>query len=118
VATVILSFKAMFAGKIAADPAGPIAIMAMTAETAKLGWASVLTLCGLISANLAVINLITIPPFDGGQILILAVEGLLRRRLDERLEFAVRVQGLVLVLALFLYLTLKDVSNLVRFGTY
>lgn len=118
VATVILSFKAMFAGKIAADPAGPIAIMAMTAETAKLGWASVLTLCGLISANLAVINLITIPPFDGGQILILAVEGLLRRRLNERLEFAVRVQGLILVLALFLYLTLKDVSNLVRFGTY
>ncbi len=118
VATVVLSIKAMIMGKIAAEPTGPIGIMAMTAETAKLGWASVLGLCGLVSANLAVINLVPIPPFDGAHIVLLGLEAVLRRRVDHRLEMIARVAGLVIVINLFLILAFKDISNLIRYGTY
>lgn len=118
VATVVLSIKAMIAGKIAAEPAGPVGIMAMTADAAKLGWASVLALCGLISANLAVINMIPIPPFDGFHVTLLGIEAAIRRRVNERLEMAVRLAGFALIIALFLALTSKDIANLIRFGTY
>lgn len=118
VATVVLSIKAMIVGKIAAEPAGPVGIMAMTADAAKLGWASVLALCGLISANLAVINMIPIPPFDGFHVTLLGIEAVIRRRVNERLEMAVRLAGFALIIALFLALTSKDIANLIRFGTY
>lgn len=118
VATVVISLQAMATKKIAAEPTGPIGIMAMTAETAKLGWASVLALCGLISANLAVINMFPIPPFDGFHVLLLGIEGLIRRRVDHRLEMMVRVAGFILIINLFIFLAFRDILNLVRYGTY
>lgn len=121
VATVFIAFKAMILGKIAAEPAGPIGIMAMTAERAKLGWAAVLSLCGLISANLAVINMLPMPPFDGGHILLICVEWILSRfgrRLDQRLETVVRLAGLIIIVNVFVLLTYKDIANLVKYGTY
>jgi len=118
VAMVILSLKAMIVGQIAAEPTGPIGIMAMTAETAKLGWAAVLTWCGFISANLAVINMLPIPPFDGGQSVLIIIEAALRRRINEALEMAVRLAGLALILVLFAWLAYGDILNLVKFRTY
>lgn len=118
VATVVLTIKAMILGKIAAEPTGPIGIMAMTAETAKLGWASVLALCGLISANLAVINMVPIPPLDGFHLALLGVERVMRRRVDQRTEMMVRFAGLFIILGLFLFLSSKDIMNLIRYGTY
>jgi len=121
VVMVFETFRLMILGRIAAEPTGPIGIMAMTAETAKLGWASVLGLCALISANLAVINLLPIPPFDGGQILLMGVEaiyGIFGRPLNRRLEMFVRVAGLVIVLNLFLLMAYKDIANLIKYGTY
>jgi regulator of sigma E protease len=118
VAMVVVSFKAMILGKIGAEPTGPIGIMAMSAETAKLGWASVLALCALISANLAVVNMFPIPPFDGFHVALLGIEAALRRRVDHRLEMIVRIAGVVIILNLFLLLAYKDIMNLVKYHTY
>lgn len=118
VLTVVMTLKAMLAQKVAAEPTGPIGIMAMTAETAKLGWGAVLGLCGMISANLAVINLMPFPPFDGFHVVLLSIEGVIRRRVDARLEVLVRVAGMVVILTLFVGLAFKDIVNLVSYGTY
>ncbi len=109
--------RLLIARKVKVAVAGPIRIMAMSADTAmKLGWGEVLRLCALISANLALVNQLPIPPFDGFRVALLAVEAAMRRRVDRRLEMIVQIAGVVLVLNLFLYLAYHDIMNLVRYG--
>ncbi len=117
VVMVVQSIRGMLIGKIAAEPAGPIGIMAMTAERAQAGWAAVLSLGGLISANLAVINLLPFPPFDGFHIVLIGYEGIIRRRIRARPETIIRLAGIFLIMLLFVWLIAKDVSNLIEYGT-
>ncbi len=117
VVMVVESVQGMIARKITAEPTGPIGIMAMTAQQAQAGWAAVLSLGGIISANLAVINLIPIPPFDGFHIILIGYEGIIRRRIRPKPEMAIRLAGIFLVLMLFAWLMTKDVINLWLYGT-
>ena len=55
----------------------------------------------LISLQLGILNLMPIPVLDGGHILILACEGLLRRDLSEKLKERVMTVGFVFLLAFF-----------------
>ncbi len=114
---VIESVQAMIARKITAEPVGPIGITAMIAEQAQAGWATVLSWGGIISANLAVINLLPIPPFDGFHIVLIGYEGIIRRRIRPKPEMAIRLAGIFLVLVLFAWLMTKDVINLWLYGT-
>ncbi len=113
---VVQSIAAWITGKLAASPAGPVGIIAMTAEQAKWGWAPVLELGGLISANLAVLNLFPMPPLDGFWLVLLAFEGITRRTVNERVEMAIRAVGIFLILALFIGLVAKDAYNLTMYG--
>ncbi len=70
-----------------------------------------LYLLALISACIAVVNFMPIPPFDGGLIVILAIEKIKGSALSERIQGIIAYAGVALVLALFLYLTINDVLN-------
>ena len=109
--------KGMITRKITAEPVGPIGITVMIAQQAQAGWATVLPWGGIISANLAVINLIPIPPFDGFHIVLIGYEGIIRRRIRPKPEMAIRLAGIFLVLVLFAWLMTKDVVNLWLYGT-
>ncbi len=116
-ATVIVSVQAMLRHEVEAELAGPVAIMAISAERARIGWDAVLSWGGIISSILAVMNLFPFPPFDGFRIVLLGFEAIIRRRVSPRLELAVSILGFAFVMLLFVALTYKDVSNLVRYGT-
>lgn len=107
----------MIRGQLAPEAAGPVGIAAMTAESARIGWTAVASLGGIISANLAVINLFPIPPFDGFRIILLGVEGVIRRRVNHKIEMAVTIFGVALLLGLFLVITFRDIFHLVLFQT-
>jgi regulator of sigma E protease len=117
VATVVGALHAMATRQISPDVGGPISIMAMTAEQARIGWDAVLGLGGLISANLAVVNLFPFPPFDGFYLLMTGWEGITRRRINERWRHAFLAAGFILIICLFLVFTYRDVFNLVRYRT-
>ena len=107
----------MIRGQLAPEASGPVGIAAMTADRARIGWTAVASLGGIISANLAVINLFPIPPFDGFRIVLLGVEGVIRRRVNQKIETAVTIIGVALLLGLFLIITFRDILNLVFFQT-
>ncbi len=96
---------------------GPVAIMAMSAEQAKIGWDAVLRWVGIISANLAVINMLPFPPFDGFRVALLGVEGVMRRRIDANKDLAFTLAGFIVIVIFLLILTSRDVLNLIRYGT-
>ncbi|MFB3915720.1 MAG: RIP metalloprotease RseP [Terriglobales bacterium] len=66
---------------------GPIGIAAATGEAARQpGWTPLLALTAMISLNLGIFNLFPIPILDGGVILLLFVEGLMRRDINQALK--------------------------------
>jgi len=117
VASVVYVLHAMIQKQVAPELSGIVGIVVMTSERAKIGWDAVLSWTGLISCMLAVLNLLPIPPFDGFRIVLLGLEGVLRRRVDPRLETIVSIAGFIFVIFLFVVLLLKDLLNVLLYGT-
>ncbi len=91
---------------------GPVGIIDQAGQAVQEGTYAVINLMAIISLNLGILNLLPIPILDGGNILLLAMEGIRRR--DFSLSFKERfVQvGLVFLLVLFAYVMYNDVVRL------
>lgn len=102
-------FLALFTSKkVDANLAGPVGIAVMTGDAAALGLGSVLQFMAVLSANLAVVNLLPFPALDGGRILFLIIEAIRRKPADEKVEAMVHNTGFLVLLLLILLVTLKD----------
>ncbi|MGE5297504.1 MAG: site-2 protease family protein [Solirubrobacterales bacterium] len=64
---------------------------------------------GLISATIAVVNFLPLPPFDGGLIVLMLIEKIKGSALTERTQGIVAYAGWVLVLVLLVYVTFNDI---------
>src|SRR5271163_2099820 len=72
----------LFSGKVSINQLqGPVGISHLAKQAVERGSAAVISLMALISVNLGILNLLPIPILDGGNILLLAVEGVMRRDL-------------------------------------
>ena len=69
---------------------------------------------GLISAMIAVINFLPMPPFDGGLIVLLLVEKIKGSALSSRTQEIIAYTGWVLIGALLLYVTFNDIAKIVK----
>lgn len=77
---------------------GPIKIAKMSGQAAKLGFEWLVQLVALLSVGIGILNLLPIPPLDGGHLLFYAIEAVFRRPVSERMmEMGYRA-GLFLVL--------------------
>jgi regulator of sigma E protease len=85
----------------------------MAGQAAQLGLASFLSLMALISVNLAVLNLLPIPVLDGGQVVFLLGEAVLRRPLSMKLRERLTMVGLVLLLMLTVLAFSNDIRRLI-----
>lgn len=88
---------------------GPVAIFAVTSEISTYGLSYFFNLVALLSVNLAVINLLPIPIMDGGRVVITLIEMIIRRPIPEKLENAVMLASVILMLAFFLFVTYNDI---------
>jgi regulator of sigma E protease len=79
---------------------GPIEIARVSREAVRAG-ESFLTFLALISLQLGILNLLPVPVLDGGHILILGIEGVLRRDLSDKVKERVMQVGFVFLLAFF-----------------
>ncbi len=91
---------------------GPVGIINVAIETAKLGVAHFLQLLALISLNLAVFNVIPIPALDGGRLLFLFIEKIKGNPLNSKTEMITNGLGFAFLLFLILAITVKDVLTL------
>ncbi len=96
-----------------ADVAGPIGIANIGANAVSDGFAAAITLTALISINLAIINLIPIPGLDGGRLLIIGVEGIIRRPISQRFIFPLTIAGFALLILLMIVVSYHDIARLI-----
>jgi len=99
-------------GKIPQDISGPVGIAVLTNQAATLGFIYLLQLVAIISLNLAVLNLIPFPALDGGRLLFLGIEKIKGSKVNPMVENAIHSIGLILLLALIILITYKDILKL------
>ncbi|MDO8594858.1 MAG: site-2 protease family protein [bacterium] len=91
---------------------GPVGIAGLVGEARVLGFVYLLSFTAFISINLAVINLLPIPALDGGRLLFLAIEGIIRRPIPVKFTRTVNTIGFVLLIAFMLFITYRDIVKL------
>jgi regulator of sigma E protease len=90
---------------------GPIAIVSMANEAAEEGLSSFLVLMGIISVNLALMNLLPIPVLDGGNIAQALIEAVTRRPLSARTRTVAQAVGLALLVTLMIVVFGNDIAR-------
>lgn len=119
--TVLLGFYDIFAnlfkGVAPKEFAGPVGIFAITTQVAKDGVLSVINLIGILSINLAILNILPFPALDGGRLLFIGIESVIGRKVLPKLERTINSIGMIILLALLLLVSIKDVINLIQAGS-
>jgi regulator of sigma E protease len=96
---------------------GPIGIARVTGMAAEQpGWQPIIGLMTIISLNLGIFNLLPIPILDGGVILLLMIEGLIRRDLNQRFKERIYQAAFVGLLIFFAFVMFNDISKLSLFS--
>jgi regulator of sigma E protease len=91
---------------------GPLMLIAQVSECAKGGYKVCLFMLAFISLNLAVFNMLPLPIFDGGQALFFTIEALIGKPLSDDVRHKIHLATWILVMALTVYLTYKDILKL------
>ncbi len=91
---------------------GPVFISKIAGQEASRGFSSLLFFTALLSVNLALLNLLPIPALDGGHLLFLVIEGVIRRPISIKARAIVTQIGFGLLLLLIVFVTYNDVMRL------
>ncbi len=95
---------------------GPVGVTSVMAQTAAVDIRTFGWILAFISVNLGVMNLLPIPGLDGGRLLFLAIETVLRRPLPKKFEIVANTAGLLAMFALIFYVTGNDILRLIQGG--
>lgn len=92
---------------------GPIGIAEETGRVLGAPLVSQLIFVGILSVNLAVLNVLPFPPLDGGRIMVVLIEAVRRRRLPAEREALIYLTGFMVLIALVILISIRDISRLI-----
>lgn len=119
--TTFKSLKMLVSGRLTKDDvAGPVGVAGVISdtieETKQYGFLTVLVnminIALLLSVNLSVMNLLPIPALDGGRLLFLLIEAIIRKPVPKKAEAIVHMIGFILLMILMVLVFFNDVSRL------
>lgn len=104
----------VFSGQIAFGKAfgGPIKIAEFATQSANSGLASFLLFLGLLSLSLAILNIMPFPVLDGGHLVIIIIEAVMKREIPVKVKYAIQQTGFVLLLLLMAFIIYNDLISL------
>jgi len=105
----------LFTGKAGiGQMSGPVGIVKGVAQAAEEGGASYIKWLAMISALLGLFNLLPLPALDGGRMVFMLIETVLRRPVNRHVEEMIHGYGMLALLGLILYVTLANDFKLSR----
>lgn len=109
---ILASLGALITGKVGLETAGgTITTIGMMAKVSALGFDSFLYVVAIISANLAVMNLLPFPALDGSRMLFTLIEMIFRKPIPRKIEAVIHTVGLILLVVFAVFL---DIFHLVK----
>jgi regulator of sigma E protease len=106
-------FTVIFSREVKNAVGGPISIVMETSNSVKRGASGLLQLMAVLSMSLGVVNLLPIPVVDGGQMVLLMVEGIRRRRLSPQTLELAQMIGLSIIALIFVLVMYLDLNRLI-----
>jgi len=101
--------------KVAGEVAGPVGIFNLTGQAVRLGLAYLIQLAAILSINLGLINILPLPALDGGRGIVIAAEGVFRKKvIREELENLIHTIGFVILILLISAITIKEIVGLIK----
>ncbi|MBN1638587.1 MAG: RIP metalloprotease RseP, partial [Ignavibacteriales bacterium] len=114
--TIVLykALTSVFSGDLAFNQVfgGPLKIAEKASESAEAGLLSFLAFIALLSFMLAIINILPFPALDGGHLLIIGIEGVIRRELPIKVKIAIQNIGFFILLALMAFIIYNDIISI------
>ena len=113
---IVLGGLGMLVSSVASDPtaappvSGPVGIATALGDI-FWGAGPILTLyvAAILSANLAIVNILPFPPLDGGRMLMITLKSLFGARISLRAEQLTYMVGMVFLFAFLIYITGNDI---------
>lgn len=102
-----ITFKSDFS-----QVSGPVGIAKIVKQANEMGFKYVIEITALISINLAVINLIPFPALDGGRLLFVAIEAIIRRPINPDFVKWSNIIGFSFLILLMILVTFHDVLKI------
>lgn len=110
---VLVSIYKLVNGSISADNiSGPISIATGAKESADIGIIPFLIYLALISVNLGIFNLLPVPVLDGGQLLFLAYQAVMKKEPSAAAQKFLTLIGLAILLSLMIFAIFNDIRGL------
>lgn len=107
----ITSFKMLITGDVnfKTDVGGPVTIIKMTSQAAKMGIWNLLNLTAFLSVQIGIFNLIPFPALDGGHIFAVLIEAVTRKKIPTKVMNTINTIGFMLLMAFMAIVVLKDI---------
>ncbi len=113
--TIIKIVVSLFTGEVSVkNLSGPVGIYSVISSVKTQGMEVILYLTAYLSINVAIINLIPVPVFDGGRILLIIIEKITKRKTSDKLETIINYAGFALMILLMIYVTFNDIIRLFK----
>lgn len=91
---------------------GFVGVGEVIGQAAGLGFDYLLNILAFITINLGIFNLLPVPALDGGRLLFLVIEAIIRRPIPKKFEGVVHTVGFAILILLMLVVTFKDIVML------
>ncbi len=96
------------------DVAGPVGIANLAGQAVKFGGNAFLQFLGLLSLNLAIINILPFPALDGGRLIFVLYEGITKKKPNKNIEKYTNLIGFIMLLSLAALITVNDIIKIIR----
>ncbi len=93
--------------------AGPIGIAQISGQTIRSGFIEYLSLIAQVSVSIGLLNILPFPVLDGGHLIFISFEAIIRRPISSKVKVNIQKVGLALILALFLLISYNDILRLI-----
>jgi len=90
---------------------GPIRIAQMASRSSELGAEAFLRFMALISISLAIMNLLPLPGLDGGHLVFVGIESIIRREIPTNIKMRFQQVGVAVLLALMVFVVYLDITR-------
>lgn len=96
---ILGTFGKLLTGKLGLNTVtGPISTIGFMAQAAKQNWLNILLLLPMISANLAIFNVLPIPALDGSKVVFAIIEWVRGKPLNRKVEAYIHAAGFIVLL--------------------
>jgi regulator of sigma E protease len=109
---LILGIKKLISARSLEGTMGPVMILSQGAAIAKTGFLAFFIFLAMLSISLAVMNILPIGALDGGQIIFVTIEAIIRRKIPEMVKLGINLASWVLIMGLAVYLSFKELNVL------